>query len=78
MTLSSDSLSLLNPSGNLPLHHMCPDLASLACITAPEVILADRPADSLGSVAVDWIYNEIYWIENSTNESKVCGRHPLL
>ncbi|XP_064404176.1 proto-oncogene tyrosine-protein kinase ROS-like isoform X2 [Halichondria panicea] len=52
VTLSSDSLSLLNPS-------------------APEVILADRPADSLGSVAVDWIYNEIYWIENSTNESKI-------
>ncbi len=73
VTLSSDSLSLTDPSGNLP-PSLLPCVLSLACVTAPEVIVAERPAESLGSVAVDWIYNELYWIENSTTESRVCGQ----
>ncbi len=72
VTLSSDSLSLTDPSGNLSLPLL--PCVLIACVTAPEVIVAERPAESLGSVAVDWINNELYWIENSTTESRVCGQ----
>ena len=77
MVISACQSEQVRASLVLSTHTLC----SIVCVctmatlspAGPDQLLqvTDPAVSSLGSVAVDWVFNEVYWIENSGSSTRV-------